>query len=151
MVKRLSKGVNGISGAVLPALLETALRDMRVGLLELSESRFPGLRVRHYRLLGFVPDDGIRVAQVAKVSGLTKQALAQALAPLVEGRYVTVEADPSDRRARVVRRADRGREVLEGLREVQTRYERVWAAKVGAQRWRTTREVLIDLFGAPPT
>jgi DNA-binding MarR family transcriptional regulator len=141
----LTNRVNGDS-PILPTLLEGALRELRVGLHELSDSRFPGLRTRHYRLLGFIPDEGIRPARMVELSGLTKQALAQALDPLEDGGYVEVVPDPGDRRARVVRLSDRGREVIAALREMQAGYERLWADRVGATRWATAREVLVELF-----
>ena len=131
---------------ILPALFETALRSLREGLRELSDTRFPGLRTRHYRLLGFIPADGIRPARMVELTGLTKQALFQALAPLEAGRYVVVTPDPEDRRARVVRLSDRGHEVLEALQQMQARYQRAWAAEVGAEPSARTREVLVRFF-----
>ena len=61
---------------------------------------------------------------MVELTGLTKQALFQALAPLEAGRYVVVTPDPEDRRTRVVRLSDRGHEVLEALQQMQARYER---------------------------
>jgi DNA-binding MarR family transcriptional regulator len=141
----LTNSVNG-DLVILPTLFEGALREMRVGLHQLSETRFPGLRTRHYRLLGFIPPQGIRPARMVELSGLTKQALAQALAPLEEGSYVAVTPDPADRRARVVRLTDRGREVMDALVALQEGYENQWGARVGRARWTAAREVLIDLF-----
>ena len=133
--------------SLLPQIFEVAMRQLRSGLYELSDTRFPGLRTRHYRLLSYIPDDGIRLARVVERSGLTKQALAQAMAPLEDGGYLSVRADPDDRRARIVRRTDRGREVLAAVLGMQTGYERQWAERVGAERWARTRDVLDELFG----
>jgi DNA-binding MarR family transcriptional regulator len=141
----LTNPVNGNS-AILPTLFETALRSLREGLHELSDERFPGLRTRHYRLLGFIPEEGIRPTRMAELSGLTKQALAQALAPLEAGHYVAVAPDPDDGRARIVRLSARGCEVIAALREMQAGYERRWAAEVGAEQWAAAREVLVRLF-----
>lgn len=137
--------VNG-PPVILPMLFERALLSLREGIYELSATRFPGLRTRHYRLLGFIPADGIRPARMVELSGLSKQALFQALAPLEAGRYVLVAPDPDDRRARIVRLSDRGHEVMGALVEVQARYERAWAADVGTERWASTRAVLSELF-----
>jgi DNA-binding MarR family transcriptional regulator len=141
----LTNGVNR-DVPVLPVAFEFAIRTMRDGLHELSDRCFPGLRTRHYRLLGFVPPEGIRLSRIAGLSGLTKQALAQALAPLEDGGYLEVLPDPADRRARVVRRTARGDEVLQALITLQAGYEREWSARVGADRWTAAREVLVELF-----
>ena len=141
----MTNRVNGVS-PILPTLFEGALRQLRVGLHELSDTRFPGLRTRHYRLLGFIPPQGIRPARMVELSGLTKQALAQALAPLQDGGYVDVVPDPADRRALVVRLSARGHEVLAALREMQAGYEADWAGRVGADRWAAARGVLLELF-----
>ena len=141
----MTNAVNG-NPVILPTLFEFALRSLREGVHELSETRFAGLRTRHYRLLGFIPDGGIRPARMAEISGLSKQALFQALAPLEAGRYVVVTPDPHDRRARVVRLDARGREVIAALQEMQAEYEQAWEAEVGAERWSVTRQVLVQLF-----
>ena len=131
---------------MLPNLFEGAMREFRAGLYELSDAHYSGLRTRHYRLLSFVPDDGIRLTAVAGASGLTKQALAQALAPLEAGGYLEVTPDPADRRARIVRRTERGHEVVDAVLALQRRYEDRWATRVGAERWAAAREVLTELF-----
>jgi DNA-binding MarR family transcriptional regulator len=142
----LTNRVNGIARPVLPNVFEGAMRQFRTGLYALSDARYPGLRTRHYRLLSFIPDDGIRLTRVAEQSGLTKQALAQALAPLEAGGYLDVVPDPADRRARVVRRTARGHEVVEAVLELQGTFEEAWAAQVGPDRWAAAREVLVELF-----
>src|SRR4051812_50220801 len=78
------------------------MRQFRTGLYALSDARYPGLRTRHYRLLTFIPDDGIRLTRVAETSGLTKQALAQALAPLQAGGHPGALPHPADRRGAIV-------------------------------------------------
>jgi DNA-binding MarR family transcriptional regulator len=118
---------------------------LRAALYELSDSRFPGLRARHYRLLGHLPAEGERLSRIAAASGLTKQALAQALAPLEAGGYVEVVPDPHDRRARTVRLTDRGRAVNAAVRVRLAEVEDGWAERVGQDRWATARSVLTEL------
>src|SRR3712207_6144429 len=104
---------------------------VRDDLYALSEARFPGLRMRHYRLLSLLPPEGERLSRMTVDSGLTKQALAQALAPLEAGGYVEVVPDPGDRRARLVRLTDRGRAVNDAVRDRLAAVERNWAQQVG--------------------
>jgi DNA-binding MarR family transcriptional regulator len=143
----LSDSVNG--PLLITALLETAMKRIRDDLYGLSDTRFPGLRMRHYRLLSFVPPEGERLSRMTADSGLTKQALAQALAPLEDGGYVEVVPDPSDRRARLVRLTDRGRAVNEAVRRHLSHVEREWARRVGEERYAVARAVLADLAPGP--
>ena len=118
---------------------------LRSDLYALSDDRFPGLRARHYRLLSFLPPEGQRLSRMAAASGLTKQALAQTLAPLQAGGYVDVVPDPSDRRARIVRLTDRGRSVNAAVRVRLAEVEQEWADRVGPERWAGARAVLTEL------
>jgi DNA-binding MarR family transcriptional regulator len=146
----LSTAVNGRPEPLIFTLLEQAMLRLRGELYALSAARFPGLRARHYRLLSFLPEEGGRLSRLTEDSGLTKQALAQALAPLEAGGYVEVVPDPSDRRARLVRLSPRGREVNEALRATLADLERGWAAQVGADRWACARGALTDLAAGGP-
>ncbi|MGY1634449.1 MarR family winged helix-turn-helix transcriptional regulator [Geodermatophilus sp. SYSU D01186] len=141
----MSTAVNGRPEPLVFTLLEQAMMRLRDRLYALSAARFPGLRARHYRLLSFLPEEGERLSRLTEESGLTKQALAQALAPLEAGGYVEVVPDPADRRARLVRLSPRGREVTAALRATLADVESGWAAEVGADRWAAARSVLTDL------
>lgn len=121
------------------------MHRIRDDLYALSDSTFPGLRMRHYRLLSFVPPTGERLSRMAADAGLTKQALAQALAPLEDGGYVEVVPDPTDGRARLVRLTDRGRAVNDAVRRHLDGVEREWAHRVGEERYAVARAVLADL------
>jgi DNA-binding MarR family transcriptional regulator len=132
------------------SLFELAMKRVRDELYALSDARYPGLRSRHYRMLALLPADGERVSRLTEHSGLTKQALAQALAPLEAGGYVEIVPDPSDRRARLVRVSPLGREVNAAVRARLAGVEREWAARVGAERWAAARAVLADLAGGGP-
>ena len=137
--------VNDSGDALVVVLLEHVMHRLRAELYTLSDQAFPGLRMRHYRTLSFLPADGARLTQLTAVSGLTKQAMAQALRPLEEGGYVEVLPDPGDRRARVVRLTDRGREANDAVRVLLAQVERDWAARVGAERYAVARSVLEEM------
>ncbi|MCO7221344.1 MarR family winged helix-turn-helix transcriptional regulator [Klenkia sp. PcliD-1-E] len=130
-------------------MLELVLLQLRGELHGLSAERFPGLRARHYRLLSFLPPEGERVSRLVVRSGLTKQALAQALDPLEAGGYVEVVPDPADRRARLVRLTDGGREVVGAMSARLAEVEAGWAGAVGPERWATARAVLAQVAVLP--
>jgi DNA-binding MarR family transcriptional regulator len=148
----VTSAVNRPGEPLIMTLLEHAMHRLRAELYALSDERFPGLRSRHYRLLSFVPPQGERLSRMTADSGLTKQALAQALAPLQDGGYVEVVPDPHDRRARLVRLTDRGREATAAVGERFAAIEREWAGRVGVERYAAARGVLADLLvGRPDT
>ncbi|MGK5113494.1 MarR family winged helix-turn-helix transcriptional regulator [Geodermatophilus sp. CPCC 205506] len=146
----MSTAVNGRPEPIIMSLFELAMKRVRDELYALSDARFPGLRSRHYRLLALLPADGERVSRLTEDSGLTKQALAQALAPLEAGGYVEVVPDPSDRRARLVRLSPLGREANAAVRARLAGVEQEWAGLVGAERWAAARAVLTDLASGGP-
>jgi DNA-binding MarR family transcriptional regulator len=146
----LTESVNGESDdPLVVALLERAMVRIRAELYALSDASFPGLRTRHYRMLAMLPPGGERLTRLAGVSGLTKQALAQALEPLQAGGYVEVVPDPSDGRARLVRLTDRGRQANDAVRSHLAAVEREWAGRVGEERYAVARAVLADLPPGP--
>ncbi|MGY1832708.1 MarR family winged helix-turn-helix transcriptional regulator [Geodermatophilus sp. SYSU D01180] len=150
----MSDPVNRERPVLVTTLLEQAMTLIRDDLYALSDARYPGLRMRHYRLLAMLPPEGERLSRLAADSGHTKQALAQALAPLQAGGYVEVLPDPTDGRARLVRLTGRGREVDEAVRRRLADVERAWARRVGEERWAAARAVLADLApgpGVPPS
>jgi DNA-binding MarR family transcriptional regulator len=146
-VVNLSPGPSGSPEALLQTLLESALAQLRPALYGLSDELYPGFRARHYRLLSFIPQAGVRVSDIADSSGLSKQALAQALALVRIQGCVDVIDDPGDRRARLVVLTDRGREALQAVRERTTQTEKQWAARVGAERYAIARAVLAEIAG----
>lgn len=143
----MSDSVNAVPALPVTALLERLLARLRPELYALSEAHFPGLRARHYRLLSFLPAEGERLTRIAVASGLTKQALAQALLPLEAGGYVEVVPDPVDRRARVVRLTDLGRTVNAAVAQRLAAVEQTWAERVGVEQYATARAVLRDVAG----
>ena len=144
----MSSSVNDDGAPLVVVLLEHAMHRLRAELYELSDTSFPGLRTRHYRTLSFLPPGGARLSQLTAASGLTKQAMAQALAPLERGGYVDVVPDPTDGRARIVRLTERGRTVNAAVRDRLAEVERGWADQVGAERYAVARAVLAEV--GPP-
>ncbi|WP_433801711.1 MarR family winged helix-turn-helix transcriptional regulator [Actinomycetospora sp. CA-084318] len=127
-------------------MLEQLLLDLRRTVSAVAEEHAPGLGARHFRLLSALPPTGTRVARLVEVAGLTKQAMAQTLRPLEDGGFVEVVPDPTDRRARIVRRTEAGERIDRALRAALARREQELASRVGADRWAITAEVLRDLW-----
>ena len=102
------------------------------------------LRGSHGRILSLIGPDGTRPSVLAD-GWVSKQAIGQRIRELQELELVTVQQDPHDRRAIVVRRTSEGDRVLTQLTEGVADFERELRNEVGAERYDAFREVLDEL------
>lgn len=103
------------------------------------------LREAHTRLLPHVAKEGTRLTELARKLGVSKQAVGQLVAELVENGVLAVEPDPQDGRARLVRFTPRGREAIVHGLGVLAAIERELAASVGKARLRELGDTLARL------
>jgi DNA-binding MarR family transcriptional regulator len=111
----------------------------------IAERGHPEVRPPHGRVLEFLDDAGTPVSELARRAQITKQSMAELVAHLERHGYVERVADPGDRRARLVRATDRGREVYAIAREFVAETERAWTARLGKDRMRELRALLEEL------
>lgn len=91
---------------------------------------------------------GVRVASLAQKLGISKQAVSQTLAELVEQGIVELVADPEDGRAKRARFTRRGAEAIgDGLAVLRT-LEAELAAQIGASRMAALHDALLALEAA---
>jgi len=114
----------------------------------LAADSVPEMRGSIAALLENIPDDGCRQSDLARILGITKQAIGQRLAEMTALEYITVSADPSDGRAQVVTLTEHGSEVRQTIRHLIGVMESEWSAEVGAADYAVFRSVL-DRLGAP--
>jgi DNA-binding MarR family transcriptional regulator len=86
------------TGARLGARLDAGLRD----------AGFPDLRAAHAAPFMVLDPDGTRASTLATRAGMSKQAMGELVAYLVERGYLESVPDPCDGRARLVRATRRG-------------------------------------------
>lgn len=112
----------------------------------LHAAGFDGIRFHHANVFAFVPPEGIQVAELAALSGVTKQTMAQAVEQLERLGYVERRPDPADGRARLVLLTARGNAVrpvaVTAGREVEER----WARLVGRDELERLRAGLRHLL-----
>lgn len=113
----------------------------------LARHDWGGLRPSHHRLLSHVPAAGTTVTDLAPVLRMTKQAVGQFVAHLEGTGHLSTTPDPADGRRRVVRRTTRGDAAVAAVEAGLADLEREWEQRVGAERYRTFREVLLELSG----
>jgi len=133
-----------------PLELGLLLREpFRVGSEELhrriAQRGHPEVRVPHGNVFGFLDAGGTQVSELARRAQITKQSMADLVAHLERHGYVERVPDPDDRRAKLVRATDRGREVYAVAREALAEIEREWAARLGAAKMRRLKELLGEL------
>jgi DNA-binding MarR family transcriptional regulator len=123
-----------------------ALGALEGRLLEgLREAGVEGLRPTHNAVLRFLDEDGTRASELARRSGLTRQALTQIVDDLEKLGYVTRRSDADDRRAKLVVYTDRGREAFRTSRAIIAAIERDGERRLGRQRYTHLREGLATL------
>lgn len=118
----------------------------RIGSAELhrriAERGHPEVRPPHGNVFGFLDDEGTPVSELARRAQITKQSMAELVTHLERHGYVERVPDVADRRAKLVRATDRGREVYAIAREALAEIEHEWSARLGEKKMRQLRELL---------
>jgi DNA-binding MarR family transcriptional regulator len=114
----------------------------RYALAEWRKLGFDDLRLVHLPLIRDLPAEGIRTTEIAETMRMTKQAVGQLTKELEELGYVIRLPDPTDGRAKLVRYAPRGKELVAIIPQVIMRAEAKIKAAVGAEDFSTLRQAL---------
>jgi DNA-binding MarR family transcriptional regulator len=129
----------------LLAEVKTAISDELYG--QLGEVGYGDLRPAHGCVFGFIERvGGLRLTALADRSGLTKQAVGEAVGDLERLGYVERVPDPGDGRAKIIRLTKRGLEAAAAAEEIFLDIERRFAAEVGDERFEEFRDTLRRLF-----
>lgn len=97
------------------------------------------------RLMGYLSRRGMRQGELTERSGLTKQAVQQTLDELEARGVVRREADPDDRRGRVIRYTPKGLAVLADGDRIKRKLERAAIGRMTAKEAARLRADLAEL------
>ncbi len=111
----------------------------------LAEAGYPDIRPAHGNVFGYIRKEGSRLTELAERAQLTKQTMGYLVDYLEERGYVEREPDPGDKRAKIVRLTDEGREAVRTARKIMGRIEARWAELLGEDRMGQLRELLKEL------
>jgi DNA-binding MarR family transcriptional regulator len=140
----------------LPGLLfEVKLAAARKLLARMAEAGFGDVREGHGCVFGFIDmERGSRLTELAERSGLTKQAVGEAVGELQRLGYLQRVPDPDDGRAKIITLTDRGRDACQTIRRLFDDVEREWAEQLGEDRvaaLRDAAERIVELESAAAT
>jgi DNA-binding MarR family transcriptional regulator len=110
---------------------------------------YADIRPGHGCVFGNIDPDGSRLTDIATRAGYTKQAVGEVVSDLEKLGYAERVPDPADRRAKIIRLTEKGREAqATGFRTIQE-IEDEWAERYGEERIEALRELLEEIAGDP--
>ena len=119
----------------LPRLLREFSRDFDRRICEgLAVRGHTDIRTSHSTVLGNLGMGGVRVAELARHSQVTPQAMGKILRDLERLDYVKRSIDETDKRAKEIRLTERGRVLAQDSLDVVNQTCDHYATKVGAQQ-----------------
>jgi len=81
---------------------------------------------------------------------MTKQGVGQFVTQLQGSGHLQVRTDEQDRRKRLVARTVLGDQIVKDMNQTIATLEQHWQQQVGAERYRTFRDVLRQITNEPP-
>jgi DNA-binding MarR family transcriptional regulator len=116
--------------------------------LELEQTEYDDIRPTHGCVFRFLRDDGMRLTRLAELASITKQSAGEIVDDLAKRGYVERAPDPQDKRAKLIRLTEKGREAQATGFALFGDVERRWIERYGAERWAATRELLEEIAAA---
>ena len=118
----------------LVSIVSLELRQ-RVAAALAAEAVFDDYRPTHQAVFQWLGPEGDRVSDLAQRAGMTRQSMAELVDHLEARGYVERVPDPSDGRAVLVRRTDRGWMVNRTARRVVEETQSEWARALGREEF----------------
>lgn len=129
-------------GALLRIPFQAIVARIHEGLVVAG---YPDLRPAHLVVFQQMRPEGVRLTELAESAQITKQSMGYIVDHLEEQGYVERVPDPADRRAKIIRLTERGKDVERAAREILRGIEAEWGRHLGKERLRQLRETLTDL------
>ena len=130
-------------GLLLRLLYQHYSEDIHAAL---SDAGFSDLGPAHANVFPFVGPEGITVSELARLAGVRKQTMAQAVEQLERMGYVERRPNPRDRRSRLVLLTERGESVKPVTHATAERVEKRWAQLTSPEELEAVRGSLLHLL-----
>lgn len=131
-------------GLLLRLLYQHYSEDIHAAL---RDAGFGDIGPAHANVFPFVGPDGITVSELARLGGVRKQTMAQAVEQLEHMGYVERRPNPRDRRSRLVFLTKRGEAVKPVTHATAQRVEKRWAQLTSSEELEALRSSLLHLLG----
>ncbi|HUC01018.1 MAG TPA: MarR family transcriptional regulator [Solirubrobacterales bacterium] len=112
---------------------------------ELAEAGYGDVRPTHGCVFRFVHENGMRLTELAQRAGMTKQSIGEIVDDLEARGYVERVPDPADKRAKLIRLTEKGRQAQRVGYGLFAKIEQRWAERYGADRVAELRELLEEI------
>jgi DNA-binding MarR family transcriptional regulator len=142
MPEKNEENSNFLIGALL--IIPSTILTQRVqeGLIAAG---FGDLRLAHMPVFQRLAPEGSRVTELAKQVGIAKQSMGYLIDYLEQHGYVERLPDPTDGRAQLVRRTQRGWEVNRLSAQLVWEIQDEWTQLLGEERMKHLQSLLSDL------
>lgn len=100
-------------------------------------------------LFGWPAPDGRRPSEVAADVQISKQRIHDLSRDLERLGYLSLELDPNDSRARIIRLTQCGRRLHKTAVGIHAQIEAEWSKAIGQQRYQQVRRSLNELIRSP--
>lgn len=112
----------------------------------LADQGYGEIRPGHGCVFRFLDEQGLRLTDLALLTGFSKQSVGEFVADLERHGYVERVPDPVDRRAKIIRLTQRGMEAKQVALEFFVEIEGIWAEQLGAERIAALRDTLERIY-----
>lgn len=103
---------------------------------------FEDIRPPHFTVFQHLDAEGSRLTTIAARASITKQSVAALVDELEAMGYIARFPDPDDKRARIIRRTDKGWALEVVARTSVGAFEDAWRARVSEEEWQAFTRVL---------
>jgi DNA-binding MarR family transcriptional regulator len=119
----------------------------------LHANGFPDYRSTYRGIFMWTRAEGSRITELAELAQITQQSMSELVAEVERRGYVERIPDPTDRRAVLVRRTERGWQVNAISRQVVAEVQEEWETQLGVQEYAQMLAALRHIVAliAPPT
>jgi DNA-binding MarR family transcriptional regulator len=133
---------------VLASRLHGSLQDELFS--RLATAGYTDLQPRHWAVLAYLDEDGVRATELARLSGRHKQIVGRLVDELEELGYLERRPDPEDRRAKLVVPTERGLDQLRLGDEIVAEIEARHASEIGGRNYAEFRDALRAVVARSP-